>query len=174
MGVVNTSVEFEFKDVFNLMVWNENQGKYVDVTDADVFKSYVYISINTHNEGAKSVNDSIFKCVSGNANWVNEGTDLTKEYATNETYYLLTKDNLEFKFDNDKNYHVATINEETYTIFIQKFKDSKINFKLLIDNDYLKNNSIVFGELDSLYLNELNIDNYYVLNNGVISEVAVC
>ena len=163
---------FELQDLFNISKLDKEKNEYVEFSDVDSILTYLYIKVNHYTTGAKTVNDSIFNCIEGNASFSVEGFTTSSEYFADKSYIKLTEQDFVFKYDEENYCHTATLNKNCYEYLQSKKKEyGKLNIEVVIDKDYLNEIGVLFNTLESTYLSELGIESYTVIENGITSEV---
>jgi len=160
--------EFKFDNMFQVM--QEQNGVYEDISTQDSVYNYFYIDINHYTSGAKSANDSLFKQIQHNTNYVYLNNSLLDEHFRDENTYYLTERNCTFTYNSTTHQHDFDISTASYN----EYKNKNLNYKLVIDKDYLDSINVVLGNLKSnSNLARLGITKYYIKENGVITGVTI-
>ena len=167
--VGNSKQTFGFKNMFKVEEFKNNQWE--NITNQDDVFNYCYMDFTHYTQGAQTARDSLFKQVKYNTNWTINGSSLLDEHFSDKSIYYLDENDCCFKYNSITNKHEFDITDNFYN----KFKDKKnINYKLIIDLDYLKSIEVVFGGVkESNRLNELGITKYYTKTGDTLTEVII-
>ena len=159
---------FGFKDMFKVM--KEENNEFVNITNQDDIYNYCYVDFTHYTSGAKTANDSLFKQIQYNTNYVYLNNSLLDEHFSDESIYYLTEQNCTFTYNSTTNQHDFDISSATYN----EYKNKNLNYKLVIDKDYLDSINVVLGNLKSnSNLVRHGLTKYYIKENGVITGVTV-
>lgn len=163
-----TAKTFSYKDMFKVLEYKN--GKFEDITNQDEVYNYIYIDFKHYTTGAKTAQDSLFKQIQYNTNFIyGNSSPLDVHFSDKELHYLNNND-LHFIYDETKGCHLLDVTEECY----KYYKDKELNLIISIDKDYLKINNVIYGGInENGLIKELNITSIYVTENGVKSEVAL-
>ena len=157
---------FEFQNMFKALEFKNN--KYEDVSNQDAIFNYCYIDVNHYTTGAKTASDSLFGQIKYDNNWTIDGASLLDgHFADKSTYYLTEKD-CKFIYDETTNKHYFDLTDNCYNFY----KDKKLNYKLVLDLDYLQSINVAFGGVkESNRLSQLGITKYFTKSGKDITEV---
>lgn len=168
----NYTTVFEFGDLFNYYLYDEEKQQYsqnnltssvASKISADV-KSYYSIKVNVFDDELDSSSESLFNCFKGNSNY-NVGTDYS-DYFLGRQVKSLTNLDFEYVVADDK---VKFKLSEKFLKVYENFGD-KLYLDICIDLDTLdfEFDGFVDGTLDNF-----GIYRIYTISNGIESEVAV-
>lgn len=150
--VGQTSKTFGYKDMFK--VFEVKDGKFEEISNQDEIYSYIYIDFKHYTTGAKSAQDSLFKQVQYNTNYVVKGASLLDEHFADKSITYLTYDDLYFKYDEQKQVHLLELTQNCY----EYYKDKNKDLRVVIDKEYLAGLDIAYGGIvESGYITELNV-----------------
>lgn len=164
----HTAKTFGYKDMFQL--FEIKNGKFEDVANQDEVYNYIYVDFTHYQTGAKTAQDSLFKQIQYNTNYVVESGNMLNEHFSDKATDYLSYNDLSFSYSEEKQGHLLDVTQNCYDYYQNQNK----SLILEIDVDYLKSIDISFvGVKENSLLEKLNITSIYVVENGVKSEVVL-
>ena len=163
---VNHNMVFEFGDLFNYYLYDENSNSYSDTEYKNMdsvlmeMQSYYSIRVTKSADGLQSAEDSLFKTVKGNSGFNLNGDYSSGDYFTGEAVF--TADIYDFDFVKVLNDSYVLKFKDSFIETYKNFKNTKLNIE--IDLDILKNLNIQFaGFADDSGLENFKINKIYTL-----------
>lgn len=155
-GTNNQIMTFEFGDLFDYYEYDAEKGQYKETRVENSAKikalltSYYSIKVSVVEDGIRSADESLFKCVNGTSNFkINGYTEPENDFFTGRAVIDVDVSCFKFIEVDDSGFYVdkkrkclLTLTDEFINTF-EKFKN-KIQLNIVIDLDYLKNINIEF------------------------------
>lgn len=146
---------------FTLYGYDEN-GKVVEDNLTDFIDNYCVVKVHYEKNGAKNVNQSIFKIIAGNPNYGLK--DINTTYAQNEFVYTLTSKNLSLRYSEIFNGNFIYLNLD-----IKNLIDSQPNHitNLEINLDDFKEDKILgfdFSAFENFKINSITLKSNKEMN----------
>ena len=166
---------FEFGDLFNYHLYDEDSKTYSDktvdpATHSNVvknIKSYYTIKINISKDGLKSSNESLFKMVEGSANF-NQDYATETDYRIDRNVYCLTLEDLKPIATSIPGEYLFDVSDNFKSYYIEH-KD-KMQLDIQIDLDYLKQSNIEFAGLAIKDFKVIELTTIETINGYVVEK----
>lgn len=166
---------FEFGDLFNYYLYDENSKTYSEktvdpATHSNVvknIKSYYTIKINISKDGLKSSNESLFKMVEGSANF-NQDYATETDYRIDRNVYCLTLEDLKPIATSIPGEYLFDVSDNFKSYYIEH-KD-KMQLDIQIDLDYLKQSNIEFAGLAIKDFKVIELTTIETINGYVVEK----
>lgn len=158
---------FPYKNLFTIYELQKD-GKYRDVSEQDNVFTYFYMDFEHYTSGAKTANDSLFNQIKYDVNFTINGATKLDEHFSDEHILKINENWCRFEFNEEENKHYFDLTDKAYN----QLKGKGLKLKLILDYDYLIENSIVLGGVkENSKLKKLGVTEYYIYSKENSTEI---